>query len=273
MDTTAITRLTGAWYEALGELDVTPARGARLHRGLSGHTLSGPVVTAEGEPAWLRVVTAPEPDFERWMSAWVLDDLIGDEIPHPRLLVDYTSVAGSPFHALLTERLGGRPVSSTRALERPVELGARWWRGLRGCLDRLSRVPSPSGHRSVTREEILAIPEVLPEARGVDLTAQVWESAHGGLHWANVTDPLGLVDWNDWGVAPRGLDAATLHVYALTQPRTAARVRTVFRDLLEGDQGRIAHLIACARVVRAERDDATHARLAPRARSLARSLL
>lgn len=273
MDTTLITELADAWGRAVGELDVTPAPGGRPHQGLTGRTLSGPVVTAEGAPAWLRVVIDPEPDFERWMSAWALDDLIGDEIPHPRLLVDFTSVVGTPFHALLTERITGWPMSSTRDLRTPMEIGEPWWQGLRSALDRLREVPSPSGHRNVTPEEVLLVPEVFPAAAGSDLTVRSWDSAHGGLHWANVATPLGLADWNDWGVAPRGLDAATLHAYALARPEIAGRVRELFADLLEGRQGRVAHLVVCARIVRAEARDEVHARLAPRAREFVRTLL
>ena len=117
------------------------------------------------------------------------------------------------------------------------------------------------------------VPEALPEAAGTDLTVRCWESAHGGLHWANVATPLCLADWNDWGVAPRGLDAATLHAYALARPEVAGRIRALFADLLEGQRGRVAHLVVCARIVRARTRDDVHARLAPRVREFVRTLL
>ncbi len=49
------------------------------------------------------------------------------------------------------------------------------------------------------------------------------------MHWANLTEPLCLLDWEGWGMAPEGFDAAALYAYALLQPDTAAaRVRTAF---------------------------------------------
>ncbi|WSQ14965.1 hypothetical protein OG604_48690 [Streptomyces sp. NBC_01231] len=37
-----------------------------------------------------------------------------------------------------------------------------------------------------------------------------------------------MLDWEGWGRAPEGFDAATLYAYSLHQPDVAARVRTAF---------------------------------------------
>ena len=58
-----------------------------------------------------------------------------------------------------------------------------------------------------------------------------WTTAHADVHWANLTEPLRLPDWEGRGTAPEGFDAATLYAYSLLQPDTAARVRTAFPAL------------------------------------------
>lgn len=48
-------------------------------------------------------------------------------------------------------------------------------------------------------------------ASRVETTVTEWAVAHADLAWANVTAPeCWLLDWEDWGMAPRGWDTATL---------------------------------------------------------------
>ena len=59
----------------------------------------------------------------------------------------------------------------------------------------------------------------------MDTTVTEWATSHGDLHWGNITAPrLCLLDWADWGLAPRGNDAACLWGSALAAPDTADRV-------------------------------------------------
>ncbi|MCD9142936.1 hypothetical protein [Streptomyces albireticuli] len=77
------------------------------------------------------------------------------------------------------------------------------------------------------------IRRALPEFLGVPAPdAITWTTAHGDLHWANLTAPgLRILDWEAWGRAPHGYDQATLYAYSLLQPATAARVRAAFPEL------------------------------------------
>ncbi|MEV5273458.1 hypothetical protein [Streptomyces werraensis] len=68
------------------------------------------------------------------------------------------------------------------------------------------------------------------------------------MHWANLTEPLCLLDWAGWGMAPEGFDAATLYAYALLQPDTAARVRTAF-PVLDSPAGLAAEAAVCAQLL------------------------
>ncbi len=258
--------LEQAWHHAVAALDLVAPPDATLHRGVGGRTLSGPVATAEGSSCWLRVTSAPKPGGKVWEGASHAAELIGDGVPQPRLLSEYTWGEGPVFQALLWERLPGTVVSATPDLTAPVKAEPRWWSGLRHALDALQRVPRPEGRQVFTQAFVHRIPNHIPEIAetGVDTTVRSWVTSHGDLHWANLTDnPLSIIDWEGWGAAPAGYDAAVLHAYALPAPETAAKVRQVFADVLDTDDGRLAHLIICAEIIQASERDELHARLAP----------
>lgn len=70
-----------------------------------------------------------------------------------------------------------------------------------------------------------------------------WATAHGDLHFANVTaDGPVLLDWEGFGLAPLGYDPALLYAYSLLAPRTAAQIRSRF-PILNSAPGRTALLV------------------------------
>lgn len=86
---------------------------------------------------------------------------------------------------------------------------------------------------------------------GVDSTATEWATAHTDLHWGNLTAPgCVILDWEDWGRAPRGLDAATLWGHSLLVPALAKRVEHEFRAELSTRTGQLAQLLFTANVMR-----------------------
>ncbi|MGH3696264.1 MAG: hypothetical protein ACRDRX_20100 [Pseudonocardiaceae bacterium] len=132
-----------------------------------------------------------------------------------------------------------------------------WWVQLRAVLTVLAVFPTL---RVSGRQELITrrISQVLGGA--VDTTVTEWTTSHGDLHWGNLTSPtLWLLDWADWGLAPRGNDAACLWGSALAVPDIAARVHAEFRDDLDSRSGRIARLWVCSNIVRmvGRREDAT----------------
>ncbi|WP_426567326.1 hypothetical protein [Streptomyces canus] len=56
------------------------------------------------------------------------------------------------------------------------------------------------------------------------------------------------MDWEGWGRAPEGFDAATLYAYSLVQPDTAARVRDAF-PVLGSPAGLAAEATVCAQLL------------------------
>lgn len=84
---------------------------------------------------------------------------------------------------------------------------------------------------------------------GIELEVEQWETIHGDLHWNNIFSPtLGILDWEFWGRGPVGTDEATLYLFSLQIPEVAEKQHTTFRDVLDTSTGRVAQLIAAARV-------------------------
>ncbi|MFF8632278.1 hypothetical protein [Streptomyces werraensis] len=57
-----------------------------------------------------------------------------------------------------------------------------------------------------------------------------------------------LLDWEGWGMAQEGFDAATLYAYVLLQPDTAGRARTAF-PVLGSPAGLAAEATVCAQLL------------------------
>ena len=126
-----------------------------------------------------------------------------------------------------------------------------WWAALRNGLDSLAahttnRVALEQGHLSRRVREVY----------GSDVDTRVpgdaWACAHGDLGYANLTGPeLVLLDWESWGMAPIGWDAACLWASSLGVPEVAGRVVEEFAEQLVTRSGLLCRLLLCANVARA----------------------
>lgn len=134
------------------------------------------------------------------------------------------------------------------------ELSESWWATLNSSLDALAKHPTPrvatSAGSRITQERISAtIHQVFPD---VDTTITEWATAHADFAWPNLTAPTCcILDWEDWGVAPRGYDAATLRGESLAVPALAERVYQERRADLDSRSGQLSQLYYCAKVIAA----------------------
>ena len=137
---------------------------------------------------------------------------------------------------------------------RDVSLSTAWWATLNASLDALARqhtnrVATPDTEvitqSRVTREVERAFPGQ------VDTTlSEPWVPAHADLNWANLTWPTcWIIDWEDWGMAPRGLDAANLWASSLGIPGLAERVRQERHADFETRSGMLMALFSCAKIL------------------------
>ncbi|MFB8209698.1 MULTISPECIES: hypothetical protein [unclassified Streptomyces] len=172
-----------------------------------------------------------------------------------------------------TELVSDPPVGQAALVIDDPRLPDTWWDGLNTSLDALAahhtpRIATPDTELMTQDLVETTIRQVFPELP--DLTVDEWAPAHADLTWANVTGPeFRIIDWEDWGMAPRGLDAAILWGNALAVPALADRVRAERRPDLECRSGRLMALFFCAKVVGPYAHDADP-RLGPARRAAAR---
>ncbi|WP_171170668.1 hypothetical protein [Streptomyces sp. I05A-00742] len=151
-----------------------------------------------------------------------------------------------------TDLLPGGPVGSSVLAAEPA-LSDDWWRAFNGSLDALAeqhtrRVATPDTVTITQSGVTEAIRRFLPD--GVDTTVRRWLPAHADLNWANMTEPeFCLFDWEDWGAAPQGLDAASLWGNSLAVPALAERVRHERRHDVESRDGKLMTLFVCAKIL------------------------
>ncbi|KOV12414.1 hypothetical protein ADK60_32150 [Streptomyces sp. XY431] len=171
----------------------------------------------------------------RWVRAAAWQDLEGEAV----------------WQADETSLLPGSPVGPAVAVTDP-KLSDRWWSSLNASLaaladHRTTRIATPDTEQ-ITQELVDdTIRSAFPEA--VNTRVDRWCPAHSDLNWANVTGPeFCLFDWEDWGMAPSGLDSASLLAASLAVPALADRVRRERRADLESRDGMVMRLFVLAKI-------------------------
>lgn len=154
---------------------------------------------------------------------------------------------GAMWRADETDFVGQAPVGRAAAA---CALPESWWHSLRAALEALarhqvSRRATPDCEPATQERVTAAVERVFPGRADTSITT--WTTAHADLNWSNVTGPeLRILDWEDWGTAPRGMDAARLWFASLTEPALAATIRKHLGTALESRDGRIMALSECA---------------------------
>ncbi|MFC9131833.1 hypothetical protein ACFT4A_34060 [Streptomyces sp. NPDC057099] len=228
-------------------LDVVTEPGGEFW-GWAGRTLGAPARTATGAPAWLRLVSAPEDKAsgKLWDGTLNAQHAFGDLDGHrPELLGVHDAVDdGTAYRAELSARVSEPVLSADPILQHDLRLPEPWWTDLAGVLEKVSAVGTD---RVAVRQQYMD--RAIPEFVGIPApAAPCWTTAHGDVHWANLTAPLRILDWESWGRAPVGFDAAMLYAYTLLQPITAARVRAAF-PILGSPAGLAAEATVCAQLL------------------------
>nr|WP_246361061.1 hypothetical protein [Haloechinothrix aidingensis] len=156
-----------------------------------------------------------------------------------------------------TERVTEPVICSGGVLTHAPELPEMWWQHLAEALTTLGTVPTarvatPHTRPITQRRMTETIQAMFPD---VDAITEEWTVAHADLSWVNLTAPsCRLLDWEDFGLAPRGWDAATLWANSLAVPDLAERVQQVFAADLGSRTGLVCQLYACAELLAAGED-------------------
>ncbi|CAI7979105.1 conserved hypothetical protein [Frankia sp. Hr75.2] len=248
-DADTVTRMRAAHDRASAALRVAVRQSTTEEAwGFAGRTLGRPAMTPDG-PGWLRIASAEagRQISTFWDGGHAAQQALPASVPRPALrAVHDHHHDGWDYRAELYDQARARPLATTtipRQLTDPPD--SRWFLALHAALDTLAVV---STDRRTIEQSYLD--EVMPRMLGEPITTTApgpWTTAHGDLHWANLCSPtLCMLDWEGWGLAPTGYDAATLHCHSLLMPMIAAQVRAYFADTLSTETGRYAELAVIA---------------------------
>lgn len=238
--------MRAALYAAAEHFYVDP--GPTSVFGWKDRSIATEAIASDGETVWLRVVS----ELSTWAFGEFWDGnkdaaaISGIAKPEVMGVLDW-GCGDRRFRAELMTHVPHPPVSSTPELHRDPRLPDSWWTSLHASLDRLSR--------HMTDRVQASQPEVTRRLRAyfadhVDPVIDMWACAHTDLHWNNLTHPqCYLLDWEGWGMAPVGYDAAMLYCHSLLVPDVATKVREEFAEELDTPDGARAQLLAIARML------------------------
>lgn len=222
----------------------------------------GSAVEHGGSRHWLRVVWARREQArgDWWTGNRDASSAIRD-VTKPRVL-DARAWEEGPlvYRAELMTLLPGRPCASTAVLDRAPALDDAWWEELERSLGALSDTTTD---RSVLDPAIMRRRISVFFGIDMDIDPAQWLPAHGDLHWNNLhRDPFAIADWEAWGLAPQGYDAAFLLGHSLAVPDAAGQIRRRFRTDLESDGGVISQLYVMTKLL-TRADAGEHTEIVP----------
>jgi len=228
----------------------------RLGVAIEGETVHGlydrTIAARVSGPTWLRLTT----EQPRWTEADTMWDGIAtatgepfDDIPMPRHLRSATwTDDGLVVRADLLAYVGQQAIGTGLVLDRDVDLGDRWWQALHTGLEPLQRITTTKRVAADPREGSFRNHFLASFGVKIDPERVEMAMSHGDLHFGNLTAPsLVILDWENWGWAPAGYDAAHLLCSAILQPAVVARVQTEFADVLGTYSGAVATLTAASK--------------------------
>lgn len=194
---------------------------------MAGQGFNGPeaagVLTGIAKPAWRASVAWAEPE------------------------------TGLMWRADETDLVTAAPIKPGGILTADPQLPGIWWDTLNASLDALAGAETT---RVATLHTVpITQTRVDDEIRAVfgadvDTTIEQWMPAHADFAWANLTSPqCWILDWEDWGLAPRGLDAAMLWAASLAVTGLAEQVYELRRADLDSHDGQVMMLFFAAGIV------------------------
>lgn len=218
-----------------------------LRFGWRDRTVGVRVTNEYGDAMWLRVVGEPadHPSEIFWDGNQTATTLLGPiRRPEVRQVVDYAE-PDYRFRAELATLVAEPACSRTPVATTMPTVDDGWWSLLRTWLANLEQVNTD--RLAVTPEQLARRLHSWDTDLPVDVAR--WLPAHADLHWANLTAPgCWLLDWEGWGLAPAGFDAASLYMHSMGVPKLAEQVQSVFAEALGTRDGVLAQLYVASRM-------------------------
>lgn len=234
-------------------VEVEKALGLRLdHSGIAYGTQGATIGFPTKAGTWVRVAwSAPDRVHRQaWTGGETASAIRGVNKPHLYRSYRWTDEDRSVvWRADEVELVTSNAVHPTGVIDQDPEVSATWWESLKSSLATLAAFSTR--RVGMAQEHLTRRINQVFDGEGVDTQVGEWTTAHADLHWGNVTAPdCYLLDWEDWGLAPRGLDAATLWGHSIGVPAVAETIQDMFADDLATRSGRLAQLLFCSNVIR-----------------------
>ena len=141
----------------------------------------------------------------------------------------------------------GEAISPTPYLSPTFELPQQdWFYSLKSSISSLESIESPY---IAFRQELISR-RIEKRFGSVNSTISNWNTAHGDLHWSNVTNNSIIVDWESWGMGPRGIDLAFLYLFSILHESAINKLKQLFFDYFNDPQFDICLLFGCCELMR-----------------------
>ena len=154
-----------------------------------------------------------------------------------------------------SDYVADRPIITGGVLSAQPDISEAWWRDLGTSLDALAAATTTRVATvdtvPITQQRITASIQAAFGPRA-DTTVTAWGGIHGDLGWANLTGPrLAILDWEDFGRGPVGMDQARLWAASLVVPELRSRIESEFEPVFTGRTGRLSQLFVLAELLNA----------------------
>jgi hypothetical protein len=192
-----------------------------------GAKSAGCIVTHSSfKERWLRVKWGLTGQLSRFLWDGEVLSIGVEGVSKPRIFghFDWEAI-GICYRAIMMSVARGM-ISKQHHLDHAPVLEPLWWEKL---ADAIAKVQAKQTDRVYITYERMA--QQLGARFGLKLRPLFphWQTAHGDLHWANLTAPeFSIIDWETWGQAPYGFDIAHLHAFSVTESAVVSRIKDVF---------------------------------------------
>lgn len=240
------TTINAADFEAAcRRFDVRPVHAPCFS--FSRRSVGAEVEDSKGLRSWLKV-SAVEDGVDDWFREGELEAASVPNLPKPAILrTVYWAAEGYRWRALQMSVVRGRTEVTQWAGGNARSVSDLW---ISGLVSALAVARGVNTQRWRIRSESLATLIRGQFGDGAPHVADTWHPAHGDLHWGNLTTPeLGILDWECWGLAPQGWDAANLVAFSAHDKKLVRRLEHAFADQLATPSGRISRLATLAQIL------------------------
>jgi len=230
------------------------------------------IFTPNGKENWLRIQFAINGKLNDrlWNGEVAASAIVGVSKPSVESYFDWED-SGVRWRATIMSMITQRPCSPTPELRVAPCVDLDWFGDLRRSIDTLN---AQLTDRVNCRHDLIRRRITERFGGGIDPTVSSWVVCHGDLHWANITCPrFVLLDWEGWGLGPRGLDAAFLLAFSSLCPEVHRQVAMTFVDVLNERDGLLSILFACSELIRMSELYGDHPDLKPLLVGLAQDTL